>query len=143
MLQLRFINHIHAIGAASDEFWSEFLDAGAKKNGREFDRELVSEFASLAEEFERYVVEHALALFGYNPDPSVVAWRDRLLLLLSEDDRIKLARFHACATERAVILDDRDAVAHLDGVVETGPYAKLTAYASFLDYLDAAHAALS
>ena len=81
-----------------------------------------------AEKLERDAVDLSRPLLRDHPHALEVVQGDGLTVRLAQYDRVELARLHAGAAERAVVLYDGDAVDHLDRVVEAGLDAQPAAH---------------
>ena len=66
--QPRMVGQIHAVDALGDQPLGQRADAGPRQHRAGLDAQPVGQFAGLAAEFQRHVVQRAVFLFGEHPD---------------------------------------------------------------------------
>ena len=62
------VGQVDAVDALGDQPLGQRADAGPRQHGARLDAQPVGQFAGLAAEFQRHVVQRAVFLFGEHPD---------------------------------------------------------------------------
>ncbi len=139
VLELGLVHDVHVVGAPLDQLLRQRLHAGAEENGRQL-APCGRRARAPCRAARRTRRDVPVALLREDPDAAVPVERQDLPVLLADEDRLERADGDARAAEGAVVLDDGEAVAHLDRVVEARADAVLAAGAPVDKDLDAAHA---
>ena len=66
--QPRMVGQIDGVDALGDQSLGQRADAGARQHGAGLHAQPIGQFAGLAAEFQRHVVQRAVFLFGEHPD---------------------------------------------------------------------------